>query len=63
MAAVHPVKDCEKASSEVKLYKPATYRWFPSFRMLTASMLCLCFARCVVFRQMSLSDRMRGIGV
>ncbi|KAH7730573.1 Protein F25G6.7 b [Aphelenchoides avenae] len=44
MAAVHPVKDCEKASSEVKLYKPATYRWFPSFRMLTASMLCLCFA-------------------
>jgi hypothetical protein len=45
--SVHPVKeDSEVAESNAKTApKPATFRWFLSYRMLTASMLCLCFAR------------------
>uniref|UniRef100_A0A914S034 Sialin n=1 Tax=Parascaris equorum TaxID=6256 RepID=A0A914S034_PAREQ len=36
MATVHPVID--------KLPTKLNYRWFPSFRMMTATLLCLCFA-------------------
>lgn len=27
--------------------KLETFRWFPSYRMLTATMLCFCFARLI----------------
>ncbi|CAD6186568.1 unnamed protein product [Caenorhabditis auriculariae] len=39
MSAVHPVSDGLPSPP-----RPLTYRWFPSWRLLTASMLCLCFA-------------------
>ncbi|VDM76905.1 unnamed protein product [Strongylus vulgaris] len=38
MSTVHPVSD------GLPPPRPSTYRWFPSWRLLTASLLCLCFA-------------------
>ncbi|WKY10149.1 hypothetical protein Q1695_002473 [Nippostrongylus brasiliensis] len=39
MSAVHPVSDGLPPAP-----RPVVYRWFPSWRLLTASLLCLCFA-------------------
>lgn len=39
MSAVHPVSDGLPPAP-----RPIIYRWFPSWRLLTASLLCLCFA-------------------
>ncbi|KAK5966047.1 Sialin [Trichostrongylus colubriformis] len=39
MSAVHPVSDGLPPTP-----RPAVYRWFPSWRLLTSSSLCLCFA-------------------
>ncbi|CAJ0961084.1 unnamed protein product, partial [Mesorhabditis belari] len=48
MAVVHPLPESLPPSAAVSR-KPVElptlpYRWFPSFRLLTASLLCLCFA-------------------
>ncbi|PIO65830.1 hypothetical protein TELCIR_12479, partial [Teladorsagia circumcincta] len=39
MSAVHPVSDGLPPAP-----RPVVYRWFPSWRLLTSSLLCLCFA-------------------
>uniref|UniRef100_A0A1I7XKV7 Mannosyltransferase n=1 Tax=Heterorhabditis bacteriophora TaxID=37862 RepID=A0A1I7XKV7_HETBA len=39
MSVVHPVCDGLPTAP-----RPVAYRWFPSWRLLTASLLCLCFA-------------------
>ncbi|RCN44034.1 hypothetical protein ANCCAN_09979 [Ancylostoma caninum] len=39
MSAVHPVSDGLPPAP-----RATVYRWFPSWRLLTASLLCLCFA-------------------
>nr|CAD2134669.1 unnamed protein product [Meloidogyne enterolobii] len=38
--SIHP-----KKNSNEDIIPSSTYRWFLSYRMMTASMLCLCFAR------------------
>ncbi|VDK42243.1 unnamed protein product [Anisakis simplex] len=40
-ASVHP--------TEEKLPPKLKYRWFPSWRMLTATLLCLCFSRMLLY--------------
>jgi len=45
MVAIRPVLGCgKKDTKEDGGGKPSTHRWFPSYRMMTATMLCLCFA-------------------
>ncbi|CAI4221632.1 unnamed protein product [Auanema sp. JU1783] len=39
MSVVHPISD-----GLPPVTRPIVYRWFPSWRLLTASLLCLCFA-------------------
>ncbi|XGW03503.1 hypothetical protein V3C99_015021, partial [Haemonchus contortus] len=39
MSAVHPVSDGLPPAP-----RPIVHRWFPSWRLLTSSLLCLCFA-------------------
>ncbi|KAL3120597.1 hypothetical protein niasHT_007889 [Heterodera trifolii] len=51
-SSVHPVTACEKFANNPQKCQKQTqpnaaqqnFRWFLSYRMLTASMLCLCFA-------------------
>lgn len=43
-----PCDTCSETSlgdNESTPYKLESFRWFPSYRMMTATMLCLCFAR------------------
>ncbi|PAV85912.1 hypothetical protein WR25_09156 [Diploscapter pachys] len=44
MSAVHPVSDGIPTPVPRRSDKSSDYRWFPSWRSLTASLLCLCFA-------------------
>ncbi len=39
MTAIHP-----SAAVDLDQRAPTHYRWWPSFRLLTASLLCMCFA-------------------